>query len=324
MIEATNLVKKFGSQTAVDGVSFSIPQGQLVGFLGPNGAGKTTTMRLLTGYLPLDGGKAKLLGHDLVENSIEIRRRLGYLPENNPLPDDLEVTDYLHFVGRMRGLHDLSARWVQVKRVIKLCSLKSVVGKRLAELSKGFRQRVGLAQAIIHDPDILILDEPTSGLDPNQVQEVRGLILELKKQKTMLISTHILPEVRQTCDRLLIINKGKIVADGAPSTIAGSQQNGIRLFVAFHGPIENVESELKNLSGAISVSRHTSAQGDHGFVIESAQDCDLRVPVFQLAARHNWPLLAMNQEQRSLEEIFRLLTTDAISNEKGASYASMG
>lgn len=318
MIEAINLIKKFAHHAAVDGVSFSIPQGQLVGFLGPNGAGKTTTMRLLTGYLPSDGGSAKLMGLDLGSQSYEIRQHLGYLPENNPLPDDIEVTDYLHFVGQLRGLHDSSVRMNRVKYVVKLCSLKAVIGKKLGELSKGYKQRVGLAQAIIHDPDILILDEPTSGLDPNQVQEVRNLILELKKQKTLLISTHILSEVQQTCDRLLIINKGKIVADGTPDVLTGHQQNVTRLFVSFRGPTELVEKQLLTLTGAVRVSRQTSVQGETGFVIESAQHDDLREAIFRIATTHNWPIMALNQDRLSLEEVFRSLTIE------GKAHATVG
>src|SRR5690349_5895066 len=191
MIQVKNITRRFGTTLAVDGVSFEVPQGQVVGFLGPNGAGKSTTMRILTGYLQPDDGEAQILGIDLAQ-SLEIRRRLGYIPENNPLPEDIEVTDYLHFVGQLRGLHNPTERMERVKRVLKLCSLADGIGKKIGELSKGFRQRVGIAQAIIHDPDILIMDEPTSGLDPNQVQEVRDLIHDLKKQKTLLISTHIL------------------------------------------------------------------------------------------------------------------------------------
>ena len=211
MIHVSNITKRFATTLAVDGVSFDIPQGQVVGFLGPNGAGKSTTMRVLTGYLPPDDGEeVQILGMDLTQ-SLAIRKRLGYIPENNPLPDDIEVTDYLHFIGQLRGLHNEAERMDRVRRVLKLCSLGAAVGKRIGELSKGFKQRVGIAQAIIHDPDILILDEPTSGLDPNQVQEVRGLIHELKKQKTLLISTHILNgKSSRPATASLLLTKGKL------------------------------------------------------------------------------------------------------------------
>jgi len=310
MITVKNLVKKFGDTVAVDDVSFDVQQGQLVGFLGPNGAGKTTTMRLLTGYLPPDGGSATLLDKNLLTDSLTIRRHLGYLPENNPLPDDIEVTDYLNFIGEMRGIKNPAERKAQIKRVIKLCSLKSVIGKKLQELSKGFRQRVGLAQAIIHDPDILILDEPTSGLDPNQVQKVRDFIINLKKHKTLIISTHILSEVQQTCDRILIINKGKIVGDGTPSTLSGSIKNANRLLVALKGPKESIEQELKQLPGILSLTAQKTNSGDDGFVVESPADLDLRESVFNIAVHHQWPVLSMNHERLSLEDVFRELTQE--------------
>src|SRR5258706_4684838 len=265
MIQVKNLSKRFGSSVAVDHISFEISQGQVVGFLGPNGAGKSTTMRLLTGYLPPDDGEAKFVGYNLLDHSLDIRRRLGYIPENNPLPDDIETSDYLHFIGRLRGLHNDNDRMTRVKRVIKLCSLGAAIGKKLGELSKGYRQRVGLAQAIIHDPDILILDEPTSGLDPNQVQEVRSLIQDLRKQKTLLISTHILTEVQQTCDRILIINKGKIVADGTPENLTGASQNVNRLYVSLRGPLEQIEGRLQSLSGVQKIfSQKDSVEAGEG------------------------------------------------------------
>jgi ABC-2 type transport system ATP-binding protein len=307
MISVTNLTKRFGTTLAVDGVTFDIPKGQVVGFLGPNGAGKTTTMRLLTGYLPPDDGAAHLAGINLISQSIDIRRRLGYLPENNPLPDDVEVTDYLHFVGKLRGLHDAGDRRVRVGRVVKSCSLTAVAGKKLGELSKGFRQRVGLAQAIIHDPDILILDEPTSGLDPNQVRDVRDLIQNLKKEKTVILSTHILSEVQHTCDRVLIISKGKVVADGDPRSLATGAQEKTRLYVALRGPREEVQAGLSALDGALSVAPDSTLEAD-GFVIESESARDLRDEVFRFAASRNWPILAMQQKRLSLEEVFRALT----------------
>jgi ABC-2 type transport system ATP-binding protein len=308
VITVTNLTKRFGATLAVDSISFEIPQGQVVGFLGPNGAGKTTTMRMLTGYLPPDDGEARILGKELLADSIEIRRHLGYLAENNPLPDDIEVTDYLHFIGRLRGLHDPDQRMARVKTVLRQCSLGQVVGKKLGELSKGFKQRVGLAQAIVHDPAVLILDEPTSGLDPNQVQEVRGLIQTLRKEKTLIVSTHILSEVQHTCDRVLIINKGKIVADGAPSELAGDVQNVHKLFVAMKGPIDTVERELGALSGVSRVTRQEANGVEAGFVLESSAELDLREAVFELAVRERWPILALQQKKLSLEEVFSALT----------------
>jgi ABC-2 type transport system ATP-binding protein len=310
MIQVKNLVKKFGDTVAVGGIDFDIPRGQVVGFLGPNGAGKTTTMRILTGYLPADDGEARVNDLDLFSNSIEVRRKLGYLPENNPLPDDLEVTDYLHFIGQLRGLHDESDRINRVKKVLKSCSLIGVVGKRLGELSKGYKQRVGLAQAILHDPDVLILDEPTSGLDPNQVQDVRDLILELKKEKTLILSTHILTEVRHTCDRVLIINRGTIVADGAPSEIGGTLQNLNKLFVSLKGPQEEVHRELSSLPGLTRIAAQPMEGGDQdpGYLLESDAATDLREDVFKLATQKRWTILGLQQKKLSLEEVFRALT----------------
>jgi len=307
MILAQNLTKRFGDRTAVDHVSFDIPQGQVVGFLGPNGAGKTTTMRLLTAYLPADEGHAELAGLSVTEQPLAVRRRLGYLPEDNPLWEDLELTEALHFAGRLRGLTDDAARATRVKAVVKSCGLRREIGAKVGELSKGFRQRLGLAAAIIHDPEILILDEPTSGLDPNQVLEVRDLIRELRARKTVLISTHILPEVTATCDRVIIINAGKIVADGTPADLAGDMADKNRLHVELKGPRDDVRQALAGLSGASQV-----AAGESGasFVVESAAGADLREEVFRMAVRRDWPILSLRQERLSLEEIFRALTRD--------------
>ena len=311
MIQVENLVKRFGATTAVDGITFEIPQGQVVGFLGPNGAGKTTTMRMLTGYLPPDGGTAQMLGHSVLDQSLDVRKRLGYLPENNPLPDDIEVTDFLHYVGQLRGLSDLNTRMGRVKHVLKLCSLGPVVGKKLGELSKGYKQRVGLAQAIVHDPDVLILDEPTSGLDPNQVQDVRGLIHDLKHQKTVILSTHILTEVQHTCDRVLIISKGKIAADGTPNDLAGALQNVNRLFISFRADPSEVEPALRGLSGMLRLQTQNAEAGEAGFMIESDANTDLRESVSRLASERRWVILGLQQKKLSLEEVFRALTQTA-------------
>ena len=296
---------------AVDHISFEIPKGQVVGFLGPNGAGKTTTMRILTGYLPPDEGQAELLGKDVLFDSLEVRRTLGYLPENNPLPEDIEVTEFLHYIGQLRGFHDFADRVKRVKKVLKQCALHSVVGKKIGELSKGFRQRVGLAQSIIHDPEVLIMDEPTSGLDPNQVREIRDLILTLKIEKTLLLSTHILSEVKHTCDRVLIINKGKLVADGIPSELAGHMQNVTKLEVSFKGPRADIEAALKILPAVKTVAfRPDALDSAQKFVIESDAGVDLRETIFNLAVERKWPLMGMNQEKLSLEDVFQALTQE--------------
>ncbi len=309
MILAQNLTKRFGERVAVDHVCFDIPQGQVVGFLGPNGAGKTTTMRLLTAYLPTDEGRAELAGIDVVQDPLAARRCLGYLPEDNPLIEDLEVTDYLHFTGRLRGLTDERRRAERVKSVVRSCGLRREVGSLVGELSKGYRQRLGLAAAILHDPKILILDEPTSGLDPNQVQEVRDLIGELRAEKTVLLSTHILSEVTATCDRVIIINSGKIVADGTPSQLAGNLSDKNRLHVELKGPAQEVETALSALRGALFLRR----EGAGSFVLESPADIDLREQVFKIAVERRWPILGLRQEKLSLEEIFKALTQNHAS-----------
>ncbi|MDD5657257.1 MAG: ATP-binding cassette domain-containing protein [Elusimicrobia bacterium] len=262
MISAQNLVKRFNGRPAVDGVSFDIPRGQIVGFLGPNGAGKTTTMRLLTAYLTADEGRAELAGINVAEDPLSVRRRLGYLPEDNPLYGDLEVTDCLDFVARLRGLSDPAARAERVKAAVRSCGLRQEVGSRVGELSKGFRQRLGLAAAIVHDPEILILDEPTSGLDPNQVQEVRDLIRRLGGAKTVLLSTHILSEVTATCDRVIIISAGKIVADGTPRELEAGVSDRNRLQIELKGPPEQIEPALAALPGALLALRREA-----GFIV---------------------------------------------------------
>ncbi len=310
MIRAFDLTKRYASLTAVDKISFEIPRGQVVGFLGPNGAGKTTTMRLLTAYLPASAGRCEVMGHDVAEEPLAVRRSIGYLPENNPLYEDFEVTDTLHYVGKLRGMTDPARRMERVKTVLKACGLKSVVGKKVSELSKGYRQRLGLAGAIIHDPDVLILDEPTSGLDPNQVLEVRELIKDLKKEKTLLLSTHILSEVTATCDRIIIISAGKIAADGTAAELSGSLQNKNRLYLEMKGPAQAVSEALSTLPGAARVYPDQDGGGRSGFIVESTAETDLREAAFNLAAEKRWPILAMSQKTLSLEEVFRKLTQE--------------
>jgi ABC-2 type transport system ATP-binding protein len=227
MIRATGLAKSFGARRAVKELSFEIPRGQIVGFLGPNGAGKTTTMRLLTGFLAPDAGRAEIVDLDVAEKPLEVRARLGYLPENNPLYDDFEVVDSLRFAAEVRGLDKIRTE-ERIGAVLGLCGLKSEAGKSVGELSKGYRQRLGLALAILHEPDVLILDEPTSGLDPNQTDEVRGLIRALGKEKTVLFSTHLLQEAAALCDRVMILHEGTLVADAAPRELKPSLEEVFR------------------------------------------------------------------------------------------------
>ncbi len=308
MIEASHLVKKFGERKAVNDLSFRVDHGRIVGFLGPNGAGKTTTMRLLTSFFPADSGTARILDVDVSENPMEARRHLGYLPENNPLYEDLEVAETLELAAQLRGLSGEKKR-ERVAYAVRACGLKTALGRKIGELSKGFRQRVGLAQAILHDPEVLILDEPTSGLDPNQVHEVRDLIRELGREKTVLFSTHILSEATVLCDRLLIISNGQLVAEGSADEIgARGKAAGPRLFAALKGPVSEVSSALKKLPGVISVKLEGEGSEEPGFYIDCAKKSDAREALFHLAVEKRWPILELRQDKLGLEEIFRSLT----------------
>jgi ABC-2 type transport system ATP-binding protein len=322
MIEVRNLAKNYGPTRALDGVSFTIPTGEILGFLGPNGAGKTTAMKIITGYMPPSEGEVLVDSLDALEHSLEIRRKIGYLPENTPLYTDINVIDYLVFVQRVRGIPK-SEHSARTKRMIELCGLGDVTRKDIGELSKGYRQRVGLAQAMIHDPEILILDEPTVGLDPNQIVEIRSLIRELGQAKTLILCTHILSEVEAACNRVLIIHRGKIVADGTPSSLQAAASGRDRLTVEIKGPTDQVREGLESLSGAARVSAHDGAEGhpdDPGatrFIIESAPGHDLREHVFVLVRDHQWILLEMQREAVRLEDVFRQLTTSADASRSG-------
>ncbi len=306
MIEVQSLSKSFGATRALDNISFTVPTGQIMGFLGPNGAGKSTTMKIITCFMPPTAGQVLVDGLDAHEHSLDVRRKIGYLPENTPLYTEMNVIEYLTFVQRLRSI-PVSEHARRNKRMVDLCGLGDVVRKDIGELSKGYRQRVGLAQAIIHEPEILILDEPTVGLDPNQIVEIRALIKELGRAKTLILCTHILSEVEQACDRVLIINRGKIVGDGSPASLRAASQGQDRLFVELRGPSAEVRTALEKLGGA---SRVVPVEGDGAgrFVIESAGGRDLREAVFMLAKDRNWVLLELRREAVRLEDVFRELT----------------
>jgi ABC-2 type transport system ATP-binding protein len=306
MIEVQALSKSFGATRALDSISFTVPTGQIMGFLGPNGAGKTTTMKIITCFMPATAGQVLVDGLDAQEHSLAVRRKIGYLPENNPLYTEMNVLDYLTFVQKLRGIPS-SEHSPRNKRMVELCGLGEVVRKDIGELSKGYRQRVGLAQAIIHEPEILILDEPTVGLDPNQIVEIRALIKELGRAKTLILCTHILSEVEQACDRVLIINRGRIVGDGSPESLRAASQGQERLFVELRGPASEVRAALEKLSGAARVSP-IEGDGAGRFVIESSGGRDLRESVFTLAKDRNWVLLELRREAVRLEDVFRELT----------------
>jgi ABC-2 type transport system ATP-binding protein len=309
MIQVENLTKDYGPVRAVDRVTFNVRKGEVLGFLGPNGAGKSTTMKMLTCFLAPSGGSAKVAGLDVYDHSLEVRKRVGYLPEDTPIYRDMTVLEFLEFVAAIRGLRNgVQAR---IKEIGGRCGLGDVAGKLIGELSKGYRQRVGLAQAMIHDPDIVILDEPTSGLDPNQIVEIRQLIKEVGKEKTVILSTHILPEVQATCSRVIIIGRGKVVADGTPDELRARERGGrYRVVVAANGvPADAIRSRLGSISGVSSCKSTVGEDGAHSFTIDTETAEDLRKSLFRAAVDNRWTLLELVRESASLEDVFRNLTT---------------
>ncbi|MFP4662996.1 MAG: gliding motility-associated ABC transporter ATP-binding subunit GldA [Bacteroidales bacterium] len=298
-INVEGLTKKYGSQRALDNVSFTINTGQIAGFIGPNGAGKTTAMRILTGSIPPTEGSARIEDIDVSENSLEIRKMIGYLPENNPLYEDMYVREYLNYVA---GIYKLSNKRARIDEIIEMTGLQREVRKQIGALSKGYKQRVGLAQAIIHDPRVLILDEPTSGLDPNQIVEIRELINQLGKEKTVMLSTHIMQEVEAICDRVLIINKGKIVADDKAEALSAASDKERTVIVEFDKNIK--PTDLKTIKPVTKVLRLENNK----YLVQSAVDKDIRPLLFQYAVKHKLTVLSMSQKNKSLEEVFRELT----------------
>jgi ABC-2 type transport system ATP-binding protein len=301
-IQAINLSKVFGRQTAVDNITFSAGKGEIVGLLGPNGAGKSTTMKIIAGYLPPSAGSVRVMGTDVVLNSMQTRRQIGYLPEHNPLYLDMYVHEYLRFVG---SLHVTNAKFLKnrVIEMIALCGLRREQNKQIRALSKGYRQRVGLAQALLHDPAILVLDEPTTGLDPNQIIEIRELIKMVSEEKTVIFSTHIMQEVQAVCGRVLIMNEGRIVADDKPRNLQKSAQDRMVISLQFK---EKIDPKLiENIEGVLAVSR----QGGK-LLAETAGNDDVRASIFKFAAENGYTLLAMNRESSTMEDVFRQLTQD--------------
>jgi ABC-2 type transport system ATP-binding protein len=298
-ISVSGITKVYGQQKALDNVSFEIGGGEVVGFLGPNGAGKSTMMKILTCYLPPTEGTARVCGFDTREQSMEVRRRVGYLPEHNPLYTDLYVKEYLAFVAGIYKLKNVAAR---VKEMVGLVGLDREQHKKIGQLSRGYRQRVGLAQAMIHDPQVLILDEPTSGLDPNQLEEIRGLIKRIGTEKTVMLSTHIMQEVEAICDRVIIIDRGRIVADDTASTLRGAVQQREVLEVELDRPVDR-----KALQGIAGVERAEALDGGRWrLVCRPGQDP--RAAVFQFAVDNGLKVLALQKSERGLEEVFKELT----------------
>ncbi|MBI3099136.1 MAG: ATP-binding cassette domain-containing protein [Planctomycetes bacterium] len=308
MITVDKLTKFYGPVAAVRDISFSVEKGEIIGFIGPNGAGKSTTMKILTGYLPPSAGSATLAGFDVIDDSLSVRRRVGYLPENNPLYVEMRVGDYLHFAGRLRGLGRRD-RIERIGRVTKSCGLESVFMKSIDELSKGYRQRVGLAQALIHDPDILILDEPTSGLDPNQTADVRALLKTLGSEKTVILSTHILPEVEAICSRVLIINEGVLVAQGTTTELQAKARGENLVLATIRGPSEAIQARLRGLAEVMSLSpRDGAPAGCVRFAITPRDGEDITERVFETVRDAGWSLKELTREQASLEDVFRRLS----------------
>jgi ABC-2 type transport system ATP-binding protein len=323
MVEARKLAKSYGATRAVDGISFKVNRGEVVGFLGPNGAGKSTTMKMLTGFLRPTGGAAFVGNIDVSEDPLGAQKRLGYLPESAPLYEDMMVIDFLEFVASLRGVApaDLKKR---LKNICERCGLMSVLGKDIGQLSKGYRQRVGLAQALVHDPDLLILDEPTSGLDPNQIVEIRQLIKDIGKEKTVILSTHILSEVQATCGRIIIISDGRLVADDTPDALTDTNAQGtqIRLVVKPKNgtPLdrEKVRGVLAGLPGVRTVESSDGEGGEtHGYNLRAAGQNDPREAIFSAAVREGFVLLEVHRERVSLESTFRQLTRGDGSRSEG-------
>jgi ABC-2 type transport system ATP-binding protein len=299
-VSVNNIAKIYGKQLAVDSVSFEVKEGEIVGFLGPNGAGKSTTMKILTGFIPQTSGSAFVCGYDVAENSLEVRKNIGYLPEHNPLYLDMYVKEYLLFIG---GIHGIENKSTKTAEIINKVGLDAEKNKKIGALSKGYRQRVGLARALIHNPRVLILDEPTSGLDPNQIIEIRNLIRQIGKEKTIIMSTHIMQEVEAVCDRVIIINKGKIVADSPAKEIRSSFGINQVILVEFSKSINS--NLLKEIEGI----KNAEQAGENSWKIIADKKADIRPAIFHFAVNNNIEVLSLQKEEQKLEQVFKELTS---------------
>jgi ABC-2 type transport system ATP-binding protein len=299
-IVVSNITKRYGTQLALNNVSFSIKPGEIVGLLGPNGAGKSTLMKIITCFIPPTAGDVTVYGHDIREESLEIRKKVGYLPENNPLYTDMYIRECLEFIA---GLHNLgSKRNSRITEIMELTGLNAERKKKIGALSKGYKQRVGLAMALVHDPEVLILDEPTSGLDPNQLVEIRNLIIEIGKQKTVVLSTHIMQEVEAMCNRAIIINKGEIVADDSPGNLLHNMGATDRVYAGFDKAVD-----IKLLRLIPGVKLVTAIDSDT-WLFEAEKNKDIRQEIFKFAVENNLTVLSMRKEENTLENVFRKLT----------------
>jgi gliding motility-associated transport system ATP-binding protein len=313
VIEVQHLTKRYGRVTAVEDVSFRVERGEILGFLGPNGAGKTTTMRILTGYMPATEGRAVVAGFDVFDEPIEAKRRTGYLPETPPLYPDMTVVEYLSFVAKIKGV-PAAGRTDRIRAVMDRTRITDMAHRQCAKLSKGYRQRVGLAQAIIHNPDVLILDEPTAGLDPKQIIETRQLIKQLAGDHTIILSTHILPEVSQTCQRVVIINKGKVVAVDTPDNLTARLRGSETMYIQVDAAGTDAAAALRRVAGVTRVAESDRRGTAVGYEIESEHGQDVRRELARSVVTSGWGLLELRPMRMSLEEIFLSLTTEEAQN----------
>ncbi|MGH9461484.1 MAG: ABC transporter ATP-binding protein [Vicinamibacteria bacterium] len=308
MIEVKGVTKRFGRTTAVDNVSFEVRKGEILGFLGPNGAGKTTTMRIITCFLPPNEGSASVAGFDVFREPLEVKKRIGYLPELPPLYPEMTVVDYLDFVARIKRVPG-PKRLERVDNVVQKCALTEVRGQQTGRLSKGYRQRVGLAQALVHDPEVLILDEPTAGLDPRQIIETRELIKGLAGEHTIILSTHILPEVSMTCERVVIINAGRVVAEDTPEGLTARMRGSEILRVTVEGAPDKVRDSVSSLAGVVQIRDAGSHNGSNTFEVETSSGQDIRRELARTIVQGGYGLLELKQVGMSLEDIYLKLTT---------------
>jgi ABC-2 type transport system ATP-binding protein len=306
VIEVENLTKFYGPVPALRQVSFRVDQGEIVGFLGPNGAGKTTTLRILTCFMPPTSGVARVAGLDCQQNSLEVRAKIGYLPENVPLYSEMTTRRFLEFAAAAKGVVRSRIRQ-EIDRVMEICAITSVASRIIGHLSKGYRQRIGIAQALLNDPPILILDEPTIGLDPTQIVEIRALIKQLGTERTIILSSHILPEVSQICQRILIINNGQIIATDTPANLTTQLQRNLQVYLEVEGPRSEVMAKIGGLAGVLAVK---PANSESTYLIESKRGQDLRPELARTVVEHGWHLRELKLQDLSLEDIFMQLVTD--------------
>ncbi len=305
MIEVSHLTKKYGPLTAVDDISFTAREGQILGFLGPNGAGKTTTMNMITGYISITGGKASVAGYDIYEQPMEAKKRIGYLPEQPPLYPEMTVDEYLHFIARLKKSMLGEGH---LDEICELVRLEDVRYRLIKNLSKGYRQRVGIAQALVGNPPVIILDEPTVGLDPSQIVETRALIKKLGKRHTVILSTHILSEVQSVCDRIIVLNQGKIVADNSPEELSRRMADGTVLVLTAAGPEMALSKALSDLSEVRTCRCTARREGELEFTIETVPGKDARKALFDCVSAGGWTMLGLREQNMSLEDIFIALT----------------